>query len=344
MDTTAPSEASSELNNLTTKSQTFELILMSGRAVKCHKSVLIQKSEFFKTMMNHEWLESTNNQMKVDQFADETVISFLQYLDARRNISVAGEESFFIRDFSKDKLTLELLSLAHFYQIQDLQIDCAEHLKSIISDENVIELWMAAERYDIKSLSKEAVKHLAERPEGKDIQEVPGFAEALESHPHSFWRDVMAVMSEKKKEFRDKISDFKEMKKEMLGDVIKVTVEKLDHDWTENAKIEELVNKKVEWRETVFVKPNNKVTTLVTKLARRRQPNGNDYRWNSIEKFMLFEKRRISEGSYYLIPWNESYNKQVGDFTESSRWWEPRRDIEKVHLYARERPCHPRDQ
>jgi len=245
MDITAPSEASSELNNPTSHDQAFELILMSGRVEKCCKTLLIQNSEFFKTMMNHEWVESTNNQMKVDQFTDETVISFLQYLNSSRNQSAVDEEPpTFLRDFNKDKLTLELLSLAHFYQIQDLQSDCVEHLKSIISDKNVIEIWIASERFDIKSLSKEAMKHLAERPGGKDIQEVPGFSEALESHPHSFWRDVMAVTSDKKRELQQEINDLKEMQKQMLGDVIRVTVEKLDHDWTKGTTVEAIKKQK----------------------------------------------------------------------------------------------------
>ena len=66
------------------ESQEFSLILKSGKVVRCCKDVLIKNSDFFKTMLSHECLETTTNQMKVDQFKDETVNNFLEYLNASR--------------------------------------------------------------------------------------------------------------------------------------------------------------------------------------------------------------------------------------------------------------------
>ena len=137
-------------------------------------------------MLSHECLETTTNQMKVDQFKDETVNNFLEYLNAsRRNvvyqegdINVALNEwninyvrnTYHRRNFDKEKPTLELLRLAHFYQVEELQKDCVTYMRSILCDANVMEFLKVAEKFDMKSLKEKAMNRLAERPINKSIQ------------------------------------------------------------------------------------------------------------------------------------------------------------------------------
>jgi len=128
-----------------------------------------------------------------EHFKEESVVAFLEYIyasvrDKRTNDLISGSNGsdcyIYKRSFDEDKLTIDLLDMGHMYQVEDLQLDCAEYLRAKICDHNVMEVWMTAERCKSKSLSSTAIKHIINRPRGKQIMEVPGLTEAFESHTH----------------------------------------------------------------------------------------------------------------------------------------------------------------
>ena len=197
----------------------FGLILESGEEIKCHKFVLAQNSEVFEAMLTSDMKESKTSQAKVSQFSKETVISFLEYLytetvtDAKtvaliRN-SLNAKKYIYKRPFDEEKLTLELLSMAHMYQVKDLEMDCAQHLKETISDDNVMDIWMEAEKCKNEDLCARAIDHLVERPRGKTLQEVSGFNKAFQDHDKPL-KDLLKKLTEKNSHCLEEIFKLKE--------------------------------------------------------------------------------------------------------------------------------------
>ena len=85
---------------------------------------------------------------------------FLQYLYA----PPLPSEYKYRRFFKEEDLTLDLLKIGHFYQVEDLEVDCTEYLKENICDEIVMDVWMEAERSCNAGLCAKAIQHLVDRP------------------------------------------------------------------------------------------------------------------------------------------------------------------------------------
>merc|ERR1712029_980421 len=141
-----------------------------------------------------------------------------------------------------------------------------------------MEFLMVAEKFDLKNLKKKAMNHLAERLMSKKIKRVPRLAEALESDPH-LKDNLITCMSDQNKEL-------KEIQKQLVGEVIKVTVVMLDvkewrveKDETERSGQRQCMNDyQTAWTETIFLKRNNKIQSLFTRLEEIRPcPTGRRY-------------------------------------------------------------------
>jgi len=167
----------------------FTISLASGKELKCHKVTLAENSSVFATMLNSELEEGKTNKMKLDHFDDVTVFHFLEYIYARLEyISDAGQYLYkkkfkqvtekltitryahhterahmynvYKKNFQKEKCTLDLYKMAHMYGTKDLLADCTEHLKATLTDENVMEVWKEASKYDNTVLREAVASHL----------------------------------------------------------------------------------------------------------------------------------------------------------------------------------------
>jgi len=87
--------------------------------------------------------------------------------------------------------------MADMYQVEDLKMDCTEFLKKNLTDDNVMEVWMGTHSLDVKSLSAAVLEHLADRPSGKSLKDIPGFSEAFQS-PKNPLKDLVELLSEQK--------------------------------------------------------------------------------------------------------------------------------------------------
>ena len=112
----------------------FGVILKSGKELRVHKHVLAENSMVLEAMLSHEMEETLRSQMKMDHYNENTVVSFLQYLysgtkDAKtRDLigALIGRGKYiYKRCFEEEKLTVELLRMAHFYKVDDLQVTVA---------------------------------------------------------------------------------------------------------------------------------------------------------------------------------------------------------------------------
>ena len=124
----------------------FTIRLQSGRRVKAHKHVLAENSEVFEVMLTQELEEAKNNEMSLEHFEDEAVIHFLEYLYAgviktpqilkEIRAGIGPNEYIYKRSFEREKLSIELLKMAHMYDVKDLEMDCEEYLKKNVCDVN----------------------------------------------------------------------------------------------------------------------------------------------------------------------------------------------------------------
>jgi len=242
----------------------FTFVLKSGKHLEVHKHVLAENSEAFEAMLTQEFEESKNNQMSMLDFEDKTVFSFIEYLyaDSRDPKTIklirAGidpEEYIYKRSFEPHKLTVDLLKIAHMYGVEDLKTDCTEHLKKNISDDNVMEIWMAAETMENTNLSSTAMKHLVERPQGKSLLEVPGFNESFQSHEKHL-RDLLGTFSEERSRLKQEICKLQAELKDIRHQIIKVTVIR--------------GSPFIEWTEEFYVSPTELISSIILKLQTKR--------------------------------------------------------------------------
>jgi len=191
----------------------FVIVLESGEALRVHKIFLAENSPVFDAMLSQDFVETQHNQVKIDQFDEETVISFLQYIYAdcvkdERTIELlraaAGPEKHIFKrtGFDPNRFTVDLMGMAHFYEVKDLMDDCAEYLKENIGDDNVMDVWMEAEKCGNETLTSIAIEHLVERPNGKALKDIPGFMDAFQAYDKPV-RDLLTALATRNLSLKD---------------------------------------------------------------------------------------------------------------------------------------------
>lgn len=229
----------------------FVFELKSGAQLLCHKFVLASGSPVLKAMLTREFLETENNRMTLDQFEEETVITFLQYL----YVSVLkGHEQ-----VERDQFNFDLLKMADYFQVQDLKNECLEQIKANIFDDNVMSVWMEAEKRGLKTLCSASIKHLSDRrPGDPPLQEVPGFSEAFDAQCRPLM-SLFSALCDQNLHLRVEVVDLKDKIKELEDGTFKLTVvSKHKHMWTEEFQ----------------VKPSDTIQSLLRKIENRRPLSG----------------------------------------------------------------------
>jgi len=151
-------------------------------------------------MLSQDMEEAKSNKCTMEKFEDEIVFCFLQYLNSVRvedkntvNLvrSVLGPESHIFKrtNFENKKFTIN-----NYYQVEDLMLDYTEYLKEHIADENVIGIWMEAEKFSNSVLGERALEYLVERRKSKTLEDVPGFTKAFAPHDKPL-KDLVGKLS-----------------------------------------------------------------------------------------------------------------------------------------------------
>jgi len=228
----------------------FSFILKSGQELKCHKFILANNSDFFEAMLTNDMEEAKSNQVKMDHFSGETVVSFLEYLysetvKSEKTVAALTRDSgdpnkyIYKRSFDEQKLTLELLRMAHMYHVEDLEMDCIYHLKATLTDDNVMTIWKEAQRHNIEDLCETTINHLVVRPKGKTLQEVSGFNETFQD----LGKPQKDFLNHLLNKFTERIAQLKENQN------IKISVK--------NAPVY------VKWERNFSVKSSDKISTFL---------------------------------------------------------------------------------
>merc|ERR1712029_587979 len=169
----------------------------------------------------------------------------------------------FKRSFEEEKLTVELMSMAHMYRAKDLLMDCTQHLKASVCDDNVMEIWTAAERCENQELCEVAVDHLVKRPRGKTLQDVSGFNEAFKDHDKPM-KALLTKLSDKNSQLQEENSNLQEeilQLRKLCQGPFKVTVH-----YREDADLGG------PWTEVFYVRACDKITSLIDKAQNKRGP------------------------------------------------------------------------
>jgi len=262
----------------------FTFLLESGEELRCHKYVLVENSPVFDAMLTNAYEEAQKSQMSIGHFDKDTVIRFLQYLYA----PPLPSEYKYRRFFKEEDLTLDLLKIGHFYQVEDLEVDCTEYLKENICDEIVMDVWMEAERSCNAGLCAKAIQHLVDRPKGKSLRQVPGFNEAFESHEKPL-TDLLNVLADKNFELKEEVCEMRDRLKRFEGEFgpIKIIVV---------SKKE--INSEADWTEEFEVMPLDKISTLMAKLAAKRPlPSGHWYKFTKEYSITDLSRNRTFEAN-----------------------------------------------
>merc|ERR550517_1822201 len=120
-------------------------------------------------MLSTDCKETNTNKMKVPNFSLETVFTFLEYIYAglRWNDHFNHYDHYYYKkDFDMDKITPELMKMCHTYQVDGLFQECSYQLSLKVSDNNVVSLWMDAEKCEAKRLKEVALRHIRRKKEG----------------------------------------------------------------------------------------------------------------------------------------------------------------------------------
>jgi len=251
----------------------FTIVLQSGNRVKVHKYVLAKNSEVFENMLNKDMEETKNNEMSLEHFNDETVVSFIEYLYAgclqdqgmirQIRAGVGPDEYIYRRSFAREKLTIDLLRIGHMYYVEDLKMDCTEYLKKNICDDNVIDVWLGADTLENEGLVSTAIQHLVDRPKEKTLRDVPGFNKAFQSKDKHL-QDLLVALSDKNSFMKEAIIN---LKKE--NDQLKAKAKQLEELGIIQITVEGEPGRP-EWTEEFYVRTTDLVLTVIEKVGNKR--------------------------------------------------------------------------
>jgi len=167
-------QETSNYKQLAEKHPNFALKSNDGVVFNCHKATLCHNSPFFDAMLSTNWVETKKSMVEVPDYDSKAVGSFLEYIYADKvdvelverinklEPGKAESKPILKRKICKEKLTHDLLGLAHFYQVQDLQDDCFNHLSACITEKNVLDIWLVSRKYQKDDLKEAALSKLVE--------------------------------------------------------------------------------------------------------------------------------------------------------------------------------------
>ncbi len=118
-------------------------LVVRGSTFKTHKLILSARSEVFRKMLSSDMLESSSNEIKIDDLDADTVQKMLSFM-------YTGT----LPNTKESKDTDKLLYAAEKYQLEHLKKICSNKLAKNINQENVIDLLIKAHLYHLASLKK----------------------------------------------------------------------------------------------------------------------------------------------------------------------------------------------
>ncbi|PAA88191.1 hypothetical protein BOX15_Mlig003439g1 [Macrostomum lignano] len=133
----------------------LRILAPGDTVIKVHKCVLCVRSEVFAAMISNSCKESTESEIVIDSFSVETIRLFFVYLYGGR---ISGTE---LQDRA-----LELMKMAHLYQVKSLIELCSQRLSYSLNSDNLISCIRIAWLYDCEILKSACIRCIRDCPDG----------------------------------------------------------------------------------------------------------------------------------------------------------------------------------
>ncbi|KAK0422331.1 hypothetical protein QR680_007507 [Steinernema hermaphroditum] len=125
------------------------VFVVEGQRFPAHRALLASKTEYFQRMLYGEFSEGYRREVEIGDAKPETFGRILQYLYTMK---------IQLTDTEFDDI-LDMLQLAHLYQLQGLQNEISEHLKGEISSDNTCSLLRYAKLFALQGLADACVEN-----------------------------------------------------------------------------------------------------------------------------------------------------------------------------------------
>lgn len=125
---------------------------VGGEEIKAHKSILSVRNNVFAAMFAHNYQETTNNRVLIEDIPADIFKKLLVYLYA----AVIPEAK---------ELTIDLLKAAHKYNILELQQICLKAIDATLNCDNAIEVLILYDMYGFERNKQQVVRFINKNSE-----------------------------------------------------------------------------------------------------------------------------------------------------------------------------------
>ena len=123
-------------------------LIVGEKVLYAHKFILAARSEVFEAMFTQEKKENGENNVKIEDFTCEVVMEMLRYMYTHKINEI-------------EKMLEDLLTLADKYLLKELKSLCESTLIENLSNSNICNLMLIANKYDLYNLKKKIISFIA---------------------------------------------------------------------------------------------------------------------------------------------------------------------------------------
>ena len=144
------------------------VIACGGQEFPCHKFILAARSSVFDAMFSHDMEEQIRNRVEIKDLDVNIVQGMIDYIYSGQVIELESKAS-------------GLITAAEKYDLQELKQMCVTSLCNGIRDDNVLDMLVLVETYDLPELRKSALEFTALHK--KDVVNQEDWRMKLENYP-----------------------------------------------------------------------------------------------------------------------------------------------------------------
>ena len=123
-------------------------LIVDEEEIYAHKFILAARSDVFAAMFIHETKESAENKVKIDDLNLKVVKEMLRYMYTHKINEI-------------EKIVEELLAVADKYMLNELKSICESNLIESLSNSNICDRMLIANKYDLYNLKKKTISFIA---------------------------------------------------------------------------------------------------------------------------------------------------------------------------------------
>jgi len=158
-------------------------IFCDGKQFKCHKNILVARSETFKNMLQGDTPENIELKVVIKNATSEAVERMLEHI-------YTGE----FPELKHDGLNLDILQLADMYKLNRLKYFCGEKIIAQLSTSNCISSFIIIDKYFATDSKERELAKLFMRCKAVDIIESDDWGKMIKEFPDVVTEIVRAML------------------------------------------------------------------------------------------------------------------------------------------------------